>query len=96
MNSVWADANVPRYRAADAPSVLMDAAGHNATRGVFNRWRSEIAARQGVRLRHIDWSAVSPGSVWRLAEEQFAAAGTAASTVDEYFLQWKRYVDSLR
>lgn len=96
VNSVWAEANIPGYRAADAPAVLMPSAGHNATRGVFNRWRSEIAGRQGVPIRDIDWAAVSPGSAWSLAEEQFAAAGTAASTIDDYFAQWNRYLDGLR
>jgi len=96
VNSVWAEANVPGYRPASAPAVLMGATGHNATRGVFNRWRSEIAARQGVRVRDIDWGAVSPGSAWRLAEEQFAAAGSAASAVNRYFAQWNRYIDSRR
>ncbi|MBW3613909.1 MAG: hypothetical protein KY439_01180 [Actinobacteria bacterium] len=105
VNSVWAggcpgappaaEANVAGYGAADAPAVLMPSPGHNATRGVLNRWRSEIATRQGVPVREIDWAGVSPGSIWRLAEDQFAAAGTAASTVDDYFVQWNRYVDGL-
>ena len=68
---------------------------HNATRGVFNEWRSEIAARQGTTVGGIDWTAVSPGSAWRLAEEQFAAAGTLGSVVDEYFAQWNAYIDKL-
>jgi pretoxin HINT domain-containing protein/HNH/endonuclease VII toxin of polymorphic toxin system component len=48
VNSVWMEANVPGYSALDAPAVLISQASHNATRGVFNRWRVEIAARQGV------------------------------------------------
>jgi hypothetical protein len=45
-----------------------------ATRGVFNTIRSDIAAQQGVLPNTIDWTSVSPGTAWRLAEEQFNAA----------------------
>lgn len=96
VNSVWADANVPGYNAADAPSILMkNDPFHNATRGVFNSWRSEIAARQGVPFTQIDWPAVSPGEAWRLAEDQFAAAQVPQGPVQEYFAQWNQYIDRL-
>ena len=95
VNSVWADANIPGHHAKEAPAVLMPKAAHNATFGVFNRWRSEMAGRQGVPIKDIDWGAVPPGSIWRLAEDQFAAAGTAASTIEDYFGQWNQYVDGL-
>lgn len=96
VNSVWAKANIEGYSAGDAPSVLMRAdPSHNATRGVFNSWRSDVAAQQGTNVGGIDWGAVSPGSAWRLAEEQFQAAGTSPAVVDEYFSQWNAYLDKV-
>jgi len=96
VNSVWARANVEGYSAGDAPAALMEAdPAHNATRGVFNSWRAEIAGRQGVSISEIDWGAVSPGEAWRLAEEQFQAAGTSPGAVGRYFTQWNDYLDKL-
>jgi RHS repeat-associated protein len=97
VNSVWSEANVPGYEAADAPAVLMrNDPFHNATRGVFNRFRSEIAARQGVSPRSIDWSQVSPGTAWRLAEDQFQAAQTPLDVQEEFFREFNQYLESLR
>jgi hypothetical protein len=55
--------------------------------GVFNRFPAEIAAQQGVSINNIDWSRVSSGQAWRVAEDQFAAAGTPGIIIDEYFSQ---------
>jgi hypothetical protein len=63
--------------------------------GVFNQIRTEIAARQGVGVRDADWSQVSPGTAWRISEEQFAVGGTPQSVVDEYFRQFNDYYGSL-
>lgn len=97
VNSIWMKENVAGYRAGDAPSVLMkNDPFHNATRDVFNKIRSEIAGRQGVSVREIDWSKVSPGTAWRLAEEQFQAAKAPAAVQEEYFRQFNAYLESLR
>jgi RHS repeat-associated protein len=97
VNTVWAEANIRGYKADQAPAVLMrNDPYHNATRGVFNRFRSEIAASQGVSARDIDWSKVSPGTAWRLAEEQFHAAQTPLSIREEYFRQFNKYLDTLQ
>jgi hypothetical protein len=91
------EANEAGYKAADAPAILMENDPfHNATRGVFNRVRSEIAARQGVSPRDIDWSQVQPGTAWRLAEEQLEAAQVPPDVRAEYFRQFIEYLESLR
>ena len=69
---------------------------HNATRGVFNRVRGEIARLQGVSSRNIDWSKVSPGNAWKLAEEQLAAAKVPQAVQEEYFRAFNQYLDTLR
>jgi RHS repeat-associated protein len=97
VNSVWMDANVPGYSASEAPAILMqNEPFHNATRGVFNRIRTEIAERQGVSPRNIDWSQVPPGTAWRLAEEQLQAAQVPPHIQAEYFRQLNEYLNSLR
>jgi hypothetical protein len=96
VNSVWMEANTPGYNASDAPAILMqNDPFHNATRGVFNSFRSETATLQGVSPRNIDWSQVSPGTAWRLAEEQLEAAQVPANVRAEYFRQLNEYLDSL-
>jgi hypothetical protein len=56
--------------------------------------RSEIAARQGVSPRNVDWSQVQPGTAWRLAEEQFEAAQAPLKIREEYFQQFNQYLNS--
>lgn len=97
VNSVWVDANFEGYLAKNAPAVLMkNNPYHNATRGVFNRMRSEIAQRQGVSVRDIDWGEVSPGTAWRIAEEQFEAAQVPHSIREDYFRAFNEYLETLR
>lgn len=97
VNTVWMKENTPGYVASDAPAVLMkNDPSHNATRDIFNRIRSEIAGRQGVSIRDIDWSQVSPGTAWRLAEEQFQAANVPPAVQEEYFRQFNAFLESLR
>jgi RHS repeat-associated protein len=92
----WMRENFAGYRADDAPTVLMpNEPHHNATRGVFNRWRAEIARRQGVNPRNINWQNVSRGEVWRLAEDQFTAAGIPQSVRNEYWRQFNQYLGTL-
>ena len=97
VNSAWMEANVAGYEAGKAPGVLMpNVPNHNATRSVFNRIRSDIAVRQGVSPRNVDWSQVHPGTAWRLAEEQFQAAQTPSQVRVEYWRQFNGYLDSLK
>jgi hypothetical protein len=96
VNSVWMEANIRGYDPAMAPAVLMpNVPSHNATRSVFNTMRAEIAARQGVPVTRVDWSSVSPGTAWRLAEEQFEAAQVPLLIRETYFERFNAYVDEL-
>lgn len=56
----------------------------------------QIAARQGVSVRDIDWAKVSPGTAWRLAEEQFQAAKTPLNTQEEFFRRFNEYLETLQ
>ncbi len=97
VNSVWMKANFLGYKAPDAPAVLIpNDPSHNATRAIFNQFQAEIANRQGVGVGSIDWSQVSPGTAWKLAEEQFQAARVPQSIVNEYFRQFNSYLDKLQ
>ncbi len=97
VNSVWVDANYAGYIPGDAPAVLMpNVPNHNATRGEFNRWRGEIAVRQGVDPGNVDWGKVSSGEAWSLAEKQFDAARVPESVRNDYFRQFNAYLDTLK
>jgi len=97
VNSVWAEANIEGYVAKDAPAILMkNNPYHNATRGLFNRVRGEIARNQGVSSRNINWNNVSPGTAWRLAEEQLEAARVPQAVREDYFREFNKYMGTLR
>ncbi|MCP3994678.1 MAG: hypothetical protein GY722_06400 [bacterium] len=96
VNSVWMEANYSRYRPSEAPAILMpNVPDHNATRGVFNRWRAEIARRQGRRIRDVDWTQVSPGEAWNLAEEQLRSTHVPDDVIEEYYRQFTIYLEHL-
>jgi RHS repeat-associated protein len=97
VNSVWVDANFDDYVQNDATAILMkNDPYHNLTRGVFNRFRSEIAARQCVSPRNVDWSIIQPGTIWRLAEEQLDAAQTPEPIRVEFWRQFNEYIAAMR
>jgi RHS repeat-associated protein len=73
--SVWMQANFEKYDALEAPAILMPREpNHTATFGVFNRWRAEIARRQGVNIRSIDYSKYPPAKPGALSCEPLKAA----------------------
>jgi hypothetical protein len=88
-------ANFDNYDPNKAPGVLMPTADHQATFGVFNQARAEIAGQQGVSARNVDWTQVSPGTMWGIAENQFVAAGTPEPVINEYFKQFNSYLGGL-
>ena len=97
VNSVWAEANIPGYEAVDAPAILMKQdPHHNATRGIFNRIRMEIASRQGVSPRNIDWTKVQSGTAWRIAEEQFDIAKIPVGIRKKYWKLFNEYLLKLQ
>lgn len=96
INSIWMKNNYLGYSTNETPAILMkNDPFHNTTRGVFNRFRSEMANRQGISPRNIDWSNVQPGTAWRLAEEQIETAQVLLKVRDEYFCQFNHYIQSL-
>ena len=59
--------------------------------------REEGAASQPeVKVRDIDYSKVSPGEAWRLAEEQLEAAGVPLELRDQYFDAFNDYLQLLQ
>lgn len=78
----------PRYSPDDAPAVLMNIDNHNATRRIFNEWRSVWGGK-------IDWSKVSPTEIQELSERMFDAADVPASVRAEYYKQLKTFLETL-
>jgi len=96
VNSVWMQAIYTDYNPNQAPSVYMlNNPNHNATRGVFNKWISEIAKQQGVTKGEVDYEKISEDEIISLAEKQFDAADVPKKVRDEYYLRWREYKKSL-
>jgi hypothetical protein len=96
VNTVWMDAKYSNYSMNNAPSVYMlNNPNHNATRGVFNTWRSEIATQQGVSIANVNYSLVSKDEILKLAERQFDAADVPRIVRDEYYKLWDDYLNTL-
>jgi hypothetical protein len=96
VNSVWMEKNYVGYVANDVPSVYMlNEPNHNATRGVFNTWRSEVARRQGVSISNVNYRIITEQEILLLCERQFNAASVPKIVRDEYYLRWHRYKNTL-
>ena len=96
VNTVWMDAKYSNYSLNNAPSVYMlNNPNHNATRGIFNTWRSEIATQQGVSITNVNYSLVTKDEILRLAERQFDAADVPKVVRDEYYKLWDEYLKTL-
>jgi RHS repeat-associated protein len=92
VKDAWSQARYGPSARNEAPTILMpNEPNHNATRLVYPRWAVEIARRQGVRTQEIDWLKVSPGEIWRLAEEELEAAEVPESVREEFFRQWNEF-----
>jgi restriction endonuclease S subunit len=96
VNTVWVKNNYVNYVEANAPSVYMlNNPNHNATRGVFNTWRTEISKVQGVNVSNIDYSKITKADILKLAERQFDAADVPKVVRDEYYKLWEDYLKTL-
>ena len=96
VNSVWMEANFGKYNPQQAPAILMfNEPFHNATRGVFNRIRMQLAERQNVSPRDVDWTSIQPGTAWRLAEEQLEAAAVPLNIRALYFERFNQYLEKI-
>jgi HNH/Endo VII superfamily toxin with a SHH signature len=76
-----------------APAVLMSVENHNATRGVYNTWRAEVAQAQGGTF---SWSNVSEQQMRGLGEQMFNAANVPQSVRNEYWTQFNQFLGGLR
>jgi hypothetical protein len=86
--------NFTNYVPDNAPSVYMlNAPNHNATRGVFNTWRSEMTTLQGTSK--VDYAKITKDDILKLAERQFDAADVPKAVRDEYYKLWEDYIKTL-
>jgi hypothetical protein len=74
----------------------MPTVNHTKTFKVFSEWRKEMARRQGVSYQDVDFKKVSPGEMWRLAEEQLEAAGVPLDLRQQYFDDFNVYLELLQ
>ena len=91
--SAWMKKHFPKYVSDDAPAVLMSTDAHNATRGVYNRWRAAATERMGGTF---DWGKVTEAEMKALSEQMFDAAKVPEAVRKEYWSQWKSYEKSIK
>jgi hypothetical protein len=97
VNSFWMKEKYSDYNPDNAPSVYMlNDPNHNATRGIFNIWKSELAKKQNVKITDVDYSKVSEQEILQLSERQFDAANTPENVRKAYYLKWNLYKQSLK
>ena len=80
--SRWMKERYPTYNPDKAPAVLMPREAHNATRGVYNRWRREVKQRMGGAF---DWSRVSEADMRVLGDKMFQASNTPLQIQQRYW-----------
>lgn len=90
--SAWMKATYPGYDFNLAPAVLMPAANHRATYGVYATWRAE--ARQEMGGTFV-WSKVPESSMRQLSEKMFDAANVPATTRQQYWDHFDRMKGAL-
>ena len=91
--SAWMKKHYPGYDSKKAPAILMPDKNHQATYGVFNKWRAEVAKSLGGTF---DWSKVSEGEIRELSETMFDAAQVPANIRREYWAEFERMKTALQ
>jgi hypothetical protein len=80
-----------------APTVYMlNNPNHNAAKGVFNTWISQVAKRQGVSKGKVDYSRVSESEMLELSEAQFNAANVPKNVRALYYTKWNEFKATLK
>jgi RHS repeat-associated protein len=92
MNS-WMKRRFKAYNPNQAPTVLMPEEAHNATRGVFNKWKAQIRAKTGAPL---DWGKITEGQMRSLAEQMFKESKTPVSIQNQYWKAFNKYLQELK
>ncbi len=85
--SRWMEEHFPKYDADKAPAVLMPTQAHNATRGVYNRWRAGMRQKMGGTF---EWSKVSEPEIRELGQQMFDASGTPKGIQSGYWAWFDR------
>lgn len=81
---------MPGYNSKEAPTVVLSASNHNATKSVYMKWAWETFGGSKV-----DWSKVTMGDMFVLADRMFDSASVPQSTRNSYFSQLTNYLGGL-
>ncbi|HVV50845.1 MAG TPA: DUF4157 domain-containing protein [Polyangia bacterium] len=84
----WAQANVPGYQGTKAPTIVLTREQHNATRAVFNRWRSE----RGLARTPINWTQISAADIQSLTYRMLEAADVPPEVATRYIGEFNRFI----
>lgn len=88
----WMSANFKNYKPNEAPAVLMPEENHNATRGVFNKWRATMEQKMGGS---IDWTKITKEKMRMLSDQMFNAANVPTDVQLEYYQQFQNFQSTL-
>ncbi|HLL80276.1 MAG TPA: hypothetical protein VKT25_12290, partial [Ktedonobacteraceae bacterium] len=86
---VWASNNIPEYNRYEAPTMVLTAEQHMATRTYFASWR---IANTGSLTGFVDWGNMSPQEIQGIAYGMFDAAGVPEDAVQNYFRAFNQYL----
>jgi len=90
--SAWMRRKFAGYDEKKAPTVLMPAADHEKTYGVFNKWKTSRASAQGGDF---DWEGVTEDDMRDLSEAMFDAAQVPAEIRKEYWVEFDKMKEKL-
>jgi hypothetical protein len=91
--SAWMKKHFPGYDADKAPAILMPDSNHQATFGVYNKWRAEMRQRMGGTF---DWGKVTEAEMRALSEKVLDDAKVPADIRQEYWAWFERMKGALR
>lgn len=80
------------YSADLAPAILMPRANHNATKGVYLRWRAEMRREMGGTF---EWSNVSEIQIVKLSNQMMDAAKVPQATRSVYWDEYNKMLGVL-
>ncbi len=85
----WAQANLPGYNKRQAPTIVHPSEQHQATFGVFDRWKQDLT---GSIIGAVDWQNVPAQNILKVAESMFDAAAVSAEARSNYYRAFTEYV----
>jgi hypothetical protein len=89
--SAWMKKHYPGYNPNKAPAILMPQANHQATFGVYNKWRAAWMQKWG----NFSWAKVSLADMKKLSTQMFDAANVPPAIRQEYWVEFAKMIAAM-